>query len=290
MRDYVIVTDGTADLTQEMIEKLGIISIPMDFEVEGKTYVHYPDARELSAHDFYDMLRQGSKSVTSLINAETFLTVFEPLVKEGKDILYIAFSSALSGTYNSSLIAKEELEEKYSDANIKCFDSRCASVGEGLLVYTAAGLKNEGYTIEELYAWLEKNTLHLCHWFTVDDLFHLKRGGRVSALSAGIGTALNIKPVLHVDNEGRLIPMEKVRGRKKSIQALFEHMEAAVTSAEDQVIFIGHGDAAEDAEYLAELVKEKFPVKDVIINYIGPVIGTHSGPGTIALFFFGSGR
>lgn len=290
MRDYVIVTDGTADLTQEMIEELGIISIPMNFEVEGKAYVHYPDARELSSHEFYEKLRQGGKSVTSLINTDTFLKVFEPLVKEGKDILYIAFSSALSGTYNSSLIAKEELEEKYGQAKILCFDSKCASVGEGLCVYTAAELKGEGCSIDELFNWLHENILHLCHWFTVDDLFHLKRGGRVSALSAGIGTALNIKPVLHVDDEGRLIPMEKVRGRKKSIQALFEHMEATITNPEEQVIFIGHGDAKEDAEYLAELVKERFAVKDVIINYIGPVVGTHSGPGTIALFFFGTGR
>lgn len=290
MRDYVIVTDGTADLTQEMIERLGIISIPMNFEVEGKSYVHYPDGRELSAHEFYEKLRHGSKSVTSLINADTFLTVFEPLIKEGKDVLYIAFSSALSGTYNSSLIAKEELEEKYPGANIKCLDSKCASVGEGLLVYKAAGLKSEGYTIEELFNWLENNILHLGHWFTVDDLFHLKRGGRVSALSAGIGTALNIKPVLHVDDEGRLIPMEKVRGRKKSIQALFEHMESTVTNTEEQVIFIGHGDAIEDAQYLAELIKERFSVKEIVINYIGPVVGTHSGPGTIALFFFGTGR
>ncbi len=290
MRDFCIVTDGTADLTQEMIERLGIVSIPMSFEVEGRAYIHYPDARELSAHEFYEKLKQGSKSVTSLINTDTFLTVFEPLIKEGKDILYIAFSSALSGTYNSSLIAKEDLEEKYPEAKIVCFDSKCASVGEGLCVYTAAQLKQEGYTIEELNNWLEKNILNICHWFTVDDLFHLKRGGRVSALSAGIGTALNIKPVLHVDEEGRLIPMEKVRGRKKSIQALFTHMEATITDAEEQVIFIGHGDALEDAEYLVELIKERFPVKEVIINYIGPVVGTHSGPGTIALFFFGTGR
>lgn len=290
MRDYIIITDGTADLSQEMIEDLGVVSIPMSFEVDGKAYVHYPDGRELSSHEFYEELRQGSKSVTSLINTDTFLSVFEPILQEGKDILYIAFSSALSGTYNSSLIAKDELLEKYPDRKIECFDSKCASAGEGLCVYTAVELKVDGYSLEELTEWLRNNILRLCHWFTVDDLFHLKRGGRVSALSAGIGTALNIKPVLHVDDEGRLIPMEKVRGRKKSINALFEHMEKTITDAEEQVIFIGHGDSKEDAEYLAELIKERFPVKDVIINVIGPVVGTHSGPGTIALFFYGTNR
>lgn len=269
---------------------MGIMSIPMGFEVEGKAYTHYPDGRELSSHEFYDRLRKGSKSVTSLINSDTFVSVFEPELEKGKDILYIAFSSALSGTYNSSLIAGAELKEKYPDSKIECFDSKCASAGEGLLVYTAAQLAKEGYTLEEVTAWLSKNVHNLCHWFTVDDLFHLKRGGRVSALSAGIGTALNIKPVLHVDDEGRLIAMEKVRGRKKSITALFEHMENTVIDPEEQVIFIGHGDAREEAEFLAEMVKERFPVKEVKLFDIGPVVGTHSGPGTIALFFYGTNR
>ncbi len=290
MRDYIIVTDGTADLAQGMIDELGILSIPMSFEIDGKAFVHYPDGRELAPKEFYDKLKKGSKSVTSLINTDTFLSVFEPVIKEGKDILYIAFSSALSGTYNSSLIAKEELQEKYPEAVIKCFDSKCASAGEGLCVYTAAKLKEDGMNLEELCAWLDNNVLTLCHWFTVDDLFHLKRGGRVSALSAGIGTALNIKPVLHVDDEGRLIPMEKIRGRKKSINSLFEHLENTITNPEAQVIFIGHGDALEDAEYLGSLIKEKYPVKDIVINNIGPVVGSHSGPGTIALFFFGTKR
>jgi len=244
----------------------------------------------MGIHEFYEALKAGSKSVTSLINTQTFLNYFEPVIKEGNDILYIGFSSGLSGTYNSAVIARDELIEKYPDTNICCVDTKAASAGEGLLVYTAAMKKKEGYSLTELDSWLRENVLHLCHWFTVDDLFHLKRGGRVSALSAGIGTALNIKPILHVDDEGHLIPMEKVRGRKKSLLALLDHMAETCTNPQDQVIFIGHGDAIDDAGFLAEQIKEKLHVKDVILTPIGPVVGSHSGPGTIALFFFGTKR
>lgn len=290
MKNYVIITESTADLSQDMVDELGIRVMPMAFELSGRSYMHYADTRELDIHEFYQYLRKGEKSVTSLINTEAFLEFFEPILKEGNDILYIAFSSGLSGTYNSSLLAREELLEQYKDSKIICVDSKAASAGEGLLVYSAVKKKEEGLSIEELNDWLEQNKLKLCHWFTVDDLNHLKRGGRVSALSAGIGTALNVKPILHVDNEGHLIPMEKVRGRKKSLYALLNHMAAAFTPSSDQMVFIGHGDTYEDAEFLADLIREKFTVQDIIITPIGPVIGTHSGPGTIALFFFGAGR
>ncbi len=290
MKNYVIISESTADISQNMVDELGIKVMPMAFELSGKSYLHYPDAREMGIHEFYQHLRKGEKSVTSLINTETFLDFFEPILKEGNDILYIAFSSGLSGTYNSSLLAREELLERYKDSKIICIDSKAASAGEGLLVYSAAKKKEEGLTIEELGNWLEQNIHKLCHWFTVDDLNHLKRGGRVSAFSAGIGTALNVKPILHVDDEGHLIPMEKVRGRKKSIYALLNHMIGTFTPSDEQMVFIGHGDSLEDAELLARLIREKFTVKDVIINPIGPVIGSHSGPGTIALFFFGTGR
>ncbi len=290
MRNYVIITESTSDITKELVEELGVIVIPMNFEMNQKSYTHYPDGREMGVHEFYEALKAGSKSVTSLVNTQTFLNYFEPVIKEGNDILYIGFSSGLSGTYNSAVIASEELLEKYPDATISCIDTKAASAGEGLLVYTAANKQKEGLSLTELDTWLRENVLKLCHWFTVDDLFHLKRGGRVSALSAGIGTALNIKPILHVDDDGHLIPMEKVRGRKKSLLALLDHMVETSTNPEEQVIFIGHGDAMEDAEFLAEQIKEKLHVKDVILTPIGPVVGSHSGPGTIALFFFGTKR
>lgn len=290
MRNYVIVTEATTDLPDEIVKDLDIRVIPMAFELNGRSYYNYLDERELDIHEFYEALRKGEKSVTSLINTEVFMDFFEPILKEGYDILYIAFSSGLSGTYNASLLAIDDLKEMYPESKILAVDSKCASIGEGLLVYSAALKKEAGYTIENLYQWLNDNILKLCHWFTVDDLNHLKRGGRVSAISAAIGTALNVKPVLHVDNEGKLIPIEKVRGRKKSLIALADRMLQTCTNPEEQTIFIGHGDTLEDAEYLAELIKERMNVKDVIINPIGPVIGSHSGPGTIALFFFGTER
>jgi DegV family protein with EDD domain len=262
----------------------------MNFELEGKSYTHYYDARELDIHEFYESLRKGQKSITSLVNTEAFLSFFEPILQSGKDILYIAFSSGLSGTYSASLIAIEELLETYKDSKILAVDTKAASVGEGLMVYTAAMKRSEGYSIEEVAEWISSNVLNLCHWFTVDDLNHLKRGGRVSALSATLGTALNVKPILHVDNEGHLIPMEKVRGRKKSLFELLDHMVETCTNPEEQVVFIGHGDTVEDAEFLAGLIKEKLNVNKIHISPIGPVIGTHSGPGTIALFFFGTKR
>lgn len=290
MKNYVIITDSTTDLSIELIKELGINIIPLSFEMEGKSFKDRTDKNDLDLHEFYDKLKRGVKSVTSLVNSEEFIDFFEPVLKNGDDILYIAFSSALSGTFNSSLIAKEELLEKYPDSKIICIDSKAASAGEGLLVYSAVKKKEEGLTIDELEAWVHEYSPKVCHWFTVDDLNHLKRGGRVSALSATIGTALNVKPILHVDSEGRLIPMEKVRGRKKSIQALMEHLEKTITNPEQQDIFIGHGDTLEDAEYLAGLIREKYNVRNIFINTIGPVVGSHTGPGIIALFFFGTER
>ncbi len=290
MRDYVIITDSTTDLTPELINELNIIVIPMEFNIDGKSYLNYSDERDISYKEFYDVLRNGKNSTTSLINTATFTDLFEPIIKEGKDILYIAFSSGLSGTYNSSCIAAEMLLEKYPDSKIYTVDSLSASMGEGLLVYHAANKKKEGMNIDELKEWILNNRLNLCHWFTVDDLHHLKRGGRLSSAAAIVGTMLSIKPVLHVDNEGHLIPVEKVRGRKLSITSMLKMMENTVINPEEQTIFISHGDCLEEAEYLAKLIKEKLNVKDIKMNFIGPVIGSHSGPGTIALFFLGSER
>lgn len=290
MRDYVIITDSTTDLTSELISELNLTVIPMEFTIDDKSYLNYSDERDISYKDFYDILRSGKNSTTSLINTARFMEVFEPILKEGKDILYIAFSSGLSGTYNSSCIAAQMLCEKYADSKIYTVDSLSASMGEGLLVYHAANKKKEGMNIDELKEWIENNKLNLCHWFTVDDLYHLKRGGRVSSAAAIVGSMLNIKPVLHVDNEGHLVPVEKVRGRKLSITSLLKMMESTAIKPEEQTIFISHGDCLEEAQYLASLIKEKLNVKDIKLNYIGPVIGSHSGPGTIALFFLGSER
>lgn len=290
MRDYVIITDSTTDLTVELIDELDITVIPMEFNIEEKSYLNYADERDMSYKEFYNLLRNEKNSTTALINTATFIDTFEPFLKEGKDILYIGFSSGLSGTYNSSCIAAQTLLEKYTDSKIYTVDSLSASMGEGLLVYHSAMKKKEGMNIDDLNDWVLNNRLNLCHWFTVDDLYHLKRGGRLSSAAAVFGTMLNIKPVLHVDGEGHLIPVEKVRGRKLSIASLLKMMEKTCLNPEEQTIFISHGDSLEDAEYLADLVKEKLNVKDIKINYIGPVIGSHSGPGTIALFFLGTER
>jgi DegV family protein with EDD domain len=290
MKKYVIITDSTSDLPQNIVEEMDIKVIPMTFEVAGKTYMNYSDNRELSPHDFYDMLRQGETAVTSLINTMTFIEWFEPILKSGMDILYIAFSSALSGTYNASLVAAEMMREKYAGSKVVCVDSLAASMGEGLLVYSAAQKRDGGMGIEDLSQWVIENRLHLCHWVTVDDLNHLKRGGRVNPLTATIGTALSMKPIIHVDDSGRLIPVGSVRGRKKSIHTLVDKMAETAIAPEEQVVFIGHGDNLEDALQLEEMVREKFKVRDVVVGNIGPVIGSHSGPGTLTLFFFGTKR
>lgn len=290
MKNYVIVTESTTDLPPDLVNELGITIIPMVFGFENESYLNYPDNREMDIHKFYDRVRSGERSTTALINSKTFEEYFEPILKSGDDILYIGFSSGLSGTYSSSLIAKEELKQKYQDSRIVCINTLAASMGEGLLVYYAAKLKQQGKTIDQVGQWITDNRLKLCQWFTVDDLNHLKRGGRISAMTATIGSALNVKPILHVDNEGHLIPVHNVRGRKKSINALLEHMEELCIKPEEQTIFISHADCLEDAENLANLIKEKLNVKEIILNFIGPVIGSHTGQGTIALFFIGKER
>mgnify|MGYP000914500441 FL=1 len=290
MKNYVIVTESTTDLTQDLVNELGITIIPMVFGFENESYLNYPDNREMDIHKFYERVKAGERSTTALINSKTFEEYFEPILKSGDDILYIGFSSGLSGTYNSSLIAAEELKQKYPDSKIVCIDTLAASMGEGLLVYHAVKLKQQGKNIEQVSQWLMDNRLKLNHWFTVDDLNHLRRGGRISAMTATIGSALNVKPILHVDNEGHLIPVHNVRGRKKSINALLEHMEELSINPQEQTIFISHANCLEDAENLANLVRKKLKIKKIILNFIGPVIGSHTGQGAIALFFIGKER
>lgn len=290
MKNYVIVTDSTSDLPISIIEEFGIKVIPLGFSFENENYLNYPDHRQLSLTDFYNKIKNGERATTTLVNTAAFMEIFETIINEGSNILYIGFSSALSGTFGSSTIAAEELKEKYTDAEIICIDSLSASMGEGMLVYYAAKMKQEGKSLNEVSQWVLDNRLNLCHWFTVDDLNHLKRGGRISAMTATLGTALNVKPILHVDNEGHLSPQSKVRGRKKSIHALFEEMEKSCVNPEENSVFISHGDCIEEAEYLGNLIKEKLNVKEVIIDYVGPVIGSHTGQGVLALFYFGTAR
>ena len=290
MAEYRIITDSTTDLAPEMIRELGVQVAPLCYVMDGSTYHNIPGGGEMSDQAFYQKLREGTMPTTTQINSEEFVALFTPVLEAGEDILYIAFSSGLSGTCQSAHLAARELKDRFPERRVEVFDSLCASMGEGLLVYHAATRKNQGATMDEVLAWLKENVLHLCHWFTVDDLNHLKRGGRVSTATALVGTMLGIKPVLHVDDEGHLIPVSKVRGRKQSLDALVKKMEETAIAPQDQVIFISHGDCLEDARYVARQVKEKLGVKEVKINFIGPVIGAHSGPGTVALFFLGSTR
>lgn len=290
MSDYRIFTDSNCDLSPKMIQELDLDVIPMAFSIGGKTYNNYPDEREMTSHQFYERLRGGETSTTNQLSPITFAELFEPILQAGEDVLYIAFSSGLSGTYNNACLTAKELNEKYPERKLRVVDSLAASMGQGLLVYHAAQKRAEGLDIDALSKWVEENRNHLAHWFTVDDLNHLKRGGRVSGAAALVGTVLNIKPVLHVDDEGHLIAVEKVRGRRQSLDALVQHMESTVIEPESQIIFVSHGDAKEDAEYVAQQVKEKFHVRETVINPIGPVIGTHSGPGTVALFFLAQNK
>lgn len=287
---YRIITDSTGDLTPELIRDLQLTVIPLEFTIDGKSYRNYPDGHEMSAKAFYHLLRAGKTSTTAQINAHEFMDWADPILQAGEDILYLAFSSGLSGTCQSAYMAKEELSARYPDRKIYVVDSLAASMGEGLLAYYASKMQLEGKTIDEVYQWLQDNKLHLCHWFTVDDLNHLKRGGRVSSAAALFGTMLGIKPVLHVDDAGHLIPVAKIRGRRQSLDSLVAHMEQTVTNPEEQVIFISHGDCEKDAQYVADQIRARWNVKEIVLNEIGPVIGTHSGPGTVALFFLGSKR
>ena len=290
MRDYIIVTDATSDIPNEMANELNVKVVPMSFSLGEKNYNHYPDYRELDIKTFYDKKRAGQTSLTTQINVAVYLDFFEEIIKSDKDLLYISFSSALSSTYQSSVLAAKELNEKYPDFKIITIDSKAATLGETLLVKLAAQKKSEGMNIEDLSKWVAENHLKVCHYFTVDDLNHLKRGGRMTAMTAFIGTALDIKPILHVNDEGKLIPLDKVRGRKKALKVLFNYLAELSENLEEQTVFIGHGDCIEDARNLESLIKEAYKVKEVIIHPIGPIIGSHTGPGAITLFFLGKHR
>lgn len=285
----LLLLDSCIDLPKEMIDLENVELVTLSYNYKHKD--HIDDLwQTASAKEFYDALREGEISTTSQINVHVFAECFDKYVEQGYEILYLAFSSGLSGTCNSATIAAQQLMEENPNANITVVDSLAASMGEGLLAWYAINMLKEGKSKDEIATWLIDNRLNLAHWFTVEDLHFLKRGGRVSSAAAVIGTALSIMPILHVDNEGHLIPKGKTRGRKKALRALVDEMEKTVVNPEEQVIFISHGDSLKDAEYTAKLVRERFNVKDIVINPIGPVIGSHSGPGTIALFFLANTR
>ncbi len=291
MNNYVIVTDSSCDLPEELVRELELRVAPLAFLMDGKTYWNYPDNRDMSPDEFYSRQRQGQMATTNAVNVAQASGVIEPLLKEGLDVLVLAFSSGLSTTCNSFQIASEELAAQYPDRKVYAVDTLCASLGQGMLVYKAAKMRREGRSIEQVRDWASEYRFRQCHWFTVDDLFFLKKGGRVSAATALVGTMLQIKPVLHMDDEGHLINMGKARGRKASLLALVDKAgELGDEISGQSPLFISHSDCLADAQFVADEVKKRFGVKEVIINSIGPVIGAHTGPGCVALFFEGVHR
>jgi DegV family protein with EDD domain len=284
---YQIITDSCCDLPAEKISELNIRVIPLNLLFRGESRL---DAVTDEIKEVYDGLRAGESASTSAVNPEGWTSVIEPVLKEGKDALVLTFSSGLSTTYQSAVIAANELAEQYPDRKINVVDTLCASLGQGLLVMYACQKRDEGLDLDQLTQWVDENKGNLCQWFTVDDLMYLKRGGRVSAATALVGTMLKIKPVLHVDEEGHLINVAKVRGRKASIEALANKVGQLGLPGKNDLITICHGDCIDDAKYLEQLLKEQYGTKEVFIGYTGAVIGSHSGPGTLAIFFLGNKR
>lgn len=290
MSDYVICSDSSMDIAPEVYSKWGVQALSLNYRFQNEETEYSQDDGLLSLPDFYGRMRAGGIAKTAAVNTERFTEFFESLLAEGNDVLYLGFSSGLSNTYNAGRIALEQLREKYPERKICHVDTLAASAGQGLLVYLTVLKKREGATIEEAAAFAEENRLHLCHWFTVDDLVYLKRGGRVSATAAFVGNILGIKPVLHVDNEGHLINMQKARGRRNALAAMAEKYKQTALCPSSGHVFISHGDCKKDAETLASMLREQCGVEVELITMIGPVIGAHSGPGTLALFFLGTER
>ena len=287
MRDYVITVNSTVDLPKEWLEERHVPVIPLKYTIDGETYT---DMEGLSAKEFFDKLREGKMSTTSQVNPEEAATKLEPYLKEGKDILHLGFSSGLSGTLNSMKIAGEMLQEKYPESKIIVIDTLCACLGEALLLYKALQQKEKGKNIDELAQWVEENKLHICHNVTVDDLHHLQRGGRISKTTAVLGTLIQIKPIIHMDDNGKLQVIGKERGRKKSLNKIVDMSVEQSKGWDNDIIMITHGDCINDAEYVAKLVREKMGVDNILINNIGTVIGSHTGPGVVAVFCMGNKR
>lgn len=290
MNKFKIITDSSCDLTAELAEQLELDVLCLSVLAEDKVYKNYLDGREISPTDYYNMLRSGLMAKTAAANIEDFNDIFKKWLDDGYDVIYLGFSSALSGTFNTGKIVADEMSEKYPERKIYCVDTLAASLGQGMLVYYAANMQKSGASIDEVRDWVEENKLSQAHLFTVSDLHHLQRGGRVSKTTAIIGSALGVKPLMHCDNEGKLVKTGVVRGRQASLDSLVKRMKETIINPEGQTVFISHGDCIDDAEYVKSEILKALPVKEVIINFVGPVIGTHSGPGTMALFFFASER
>lgn len=286
---YVILTESSCDLTPELVERAGVEVLPLSFTLEGKNYHHFPDGREFPISEFYNRMKEGAVAVTAAANVAELSEGMEVHLQQGEDVLFLCFSSGLSSTRDACAIAAEELREKYPQRKIYTVDTLAASGGQGLLVYLAGQKRLAGASIEEVRDFAEKVKLHVGHWFTVDDLTYLKRGGRVSPAAAVLGTMLNIKPVLHVDNSGHLIPVEKVRGRKAAVQSLFKHMEQTALPQQEAVL-VCHTCCEKEAEALRDAVVARFHPKEIFITDVGPIIGAHTGPGLMALFFLADHR
>ena len=288
LSEYTVFTDSACDIDRETLDKWGVkyCGLLFTFNDSEKEYSNY----DMGVKEFYEKMRNGAVAKTSAANVETFKKMFEPELQNGNDILYLAFSSGLSTTINSASIAADDLKEKYPDRRVVIVDSLSASAGYGLLLYLTVMQKKSGATIDEAEKFVKDNRLHLCHWFTVDNLVYLKRGGRISPTAALLGSVLGIKPILHMDNDGHLINVSKVRGRHASVAAIAEKYGELALTPNEGTVFISHGDCPEDAEALKNIMKQKYGIKVAYIADIGPVIGAHSGPGTLALFFLGKER
>ncbi len=288
MRDYIIFTDSACDIKPELLSEWGVqyCSLTLRFTGEENEYLN----DEIDVKEFYDKMREGGVAKTAAINSEVFSEKFEEILKEGKDILYLGFSSGLSTTYNSARLAAKQLSDSYPDSKIITVDTLAASAGQGLLVRLVVNKKNNGASIDEAAEYATSIVPKICHWFTVDDLVYLKRGGRISSAAAFFGNVIGIKPVLHVDNAGHLVNVMKVRGRKSAVATMAEKYAEFADDKEGGLIYISHADCIKDANELAEIFKEKYGASVDIITDVGPVIGAHSGPGTLALFFVGKER
>ncbi len=290
MRDYVIMTDSCCDLTDQMARELELEVLPLTMHMDGQDYPNDLAGTAISNQEFYKRIRAGKLATTSAVNVGQFQDAMRRVLESGRDIVCVCFSSALSTTYQSAVIAAEDLRAEFPEAEIHVVDSLSASLGQGLLLYLAVEQKRKGLTAAELTKWVEDNRLTVCHWFTVDDLNFLKRGGRVSATTALLGTMLSIKPIMHTSDEGKLVPVSKARGRKAAIAALLDKIEDLSIHPEKQTMFICHADCEEDAKAVAQTIQARFGTPTVHINYIGPVIGSHTGPNTMGIFFVGTQR
>ena len=287
---YKLFSDVTADVSEELMRGMPEVElVPMQVELGGENYIYGPGG-DLTVEHFYAEQRAGKFASTSQINPMVYRECFEKTLKAGEDILYLCFSSGLSSTLQSANLCAQELREEYPERKLIVVDTLCAAVGEAMLVREAARKQQDSLTIEELAAWVEENRLKICHWFTVDSFDHLKHGGRVSAAAAAVGTMLQIKPLLHVDEEGKLRVAEKPRGRKQAIRTQVAHMKEGWTPEMGKLVVIGHGDCPEDAEQLRQAVLREFPDADIRTAYIGPIIGAHTGPGMLALIYWGANR